>query len=124
MDGPDGQQQHSVGVQDLTQAVRPRANQPGSSVAGLSPVVGPVVRQGMGHAETVHLPLPTLSGQSSPADGSLFGVSPDTPGFMMHPMTLPVYTMPTGASLIFGSDSLSVWDVSSSCTVVHGYGPG
>ena len=115
-DGPDGQQQHSVYVQDSTLAVRPRVNQPRSSFAGLSVVVGPVVGQGVGPAETVHLPLPTMSGQSSPgspqtiafeetghssvplspncvqarrsqempADGSLFGVSPDTPGFVMR----------------------------------------
>ena len=180
-DGPDGQQ-HSACVQDSTPAVRPRANKPGSSVAGHSPVVGPVARQGVGQAETVHLSLPTMSGQLSPgspqtiafegmgdssvppspncvqagcsqempADGSLFGVSPDTPGFMMcpagatqqlpgavlplplafnyvcdpffgspiafaqcpaipgsdSPMTLPVYTMPTDASLVTGQSSV------------------
>ena len=118
--GPDGQQQHSAGVQDSAPAVRTRANQPGLSVAGPSPVVGPVARQGVGQVETVHLSSPTMSGQPSPgspqtiafeemgdssvplspncvqagrsqeipADGSLFGVSPDTPGFVMRPAAL------------------------------------
>ena len=88
--------------------------------------------------------------QEMPVDGSLFGVSPDTPGFVMRPagvtqqpladalplplafdyvrdpffgksiafaqcsevpgsdgpMTLPVYTMPTGASLMTGQSSI------------------
>ena len=180
--GPDGQQQHSACVQDSTPAVRPRANKPGLSVADLSPVVGPVVMQGVSHAETVHLSAPTMLGQLDPgspqtiafeelgdssvplshncvqarrspevpADGSLFGVSPDTPGFVMlpagatqrlprppcrcrwpltklvtrffgkpiafaqctevpgsdGPMTLPVYAMPTGASLMTVQSSI------------------
>ena len=45
--GPDGQQQHSTCVQNSTPAVWPRANKPGLSVADLSPVVGPVVMQGV-----------------------------------------------------------------------------
>ena len=64
--GPDGQQQHSTCVQDSTPAVRLRANKPGLSVADLSPVVGPVVMQGVSQAETVHFSVPTMLGQPDP----------------------------------------------------------
>ena len=64
--GPDGQQQLSTCVQDSTPAVRPRANKPGLSVADLSPVVGPVVMQGVSQAETVHFSAPTMLGQPDP----------------------------------------------------------
>ena len=64
--GPDGQQQHSTCVQDSTPAVRPRANKPGLSVADLSPVVGPVVMQGVSQAKTVHFSAPTMLGQPDP----------------------------------------------------------
>ena len=181
--GPDGQQQLSTCVQDSTPAVRLRANRLGLSVADLSPVVGPVVMQGVSQAESVHFSAPAVLGQPDPgssqaitfeelngdssvplspncvqavhsqempADGSLFGVSPATPGFVMRPagatqrlpgdalplplafdfvndpffrkqiaiaqcsevpgsdgpVTLPVYTMPTGASLMMGQWSI------------------
>ena len=45
-DGPDGQQQHSTCVPNSTPAVRPRATEPGVSVADISPMVGPVVMKG------------------------------------------------------------------------------
>ena len=63
-DGPDEQQQHSACDQESTPAVRPWAN-PGLLFPGPSPVVRPVIRQGAGQAETVHLSLPAMSGQSS-----------------------------------------------------------
>ena len=74
---PDGQQQHSSCVQDSGPAVRSRADKPGLSVAGPSPVVGSVVRPVVGQVETVHLSSPPMSGQLSPgsrdSDDCFFG---------------------------------------------------
>ena len=53
-------------VPDSTPAVQPRANKPGLSVADLSPVVGPIIIQGVSQAESVHFSAPTMLGQPDP----------------------------------------------------------
>ena len=65
-DGPDGQTQHSACVRNSAPEVRPRADKPGLSVAGPSPVVGPVDIPVVGQVETVQLSSPPMSGQLSP----------------------------------------------------------
>ena len=59
-DGPDGQTQHSACVQNSAPEVRPKADKPGLSVAGPSPVVGPVDIPVVGQVETVHLSSPPM----------------------------------------------------------------
>ena len=112
--GPDGQQQHSACAQDSTLAVRPQANKPGlsglsggrtSCYAGggsggdvhfSAPTMlgqpDPGSPQTIAFEELRDSSVPlspncVQAGRSQeiPADGSLFGVSPNTPGFVMRP---------------------------------------
>ena len=144
--GQDGQTEHSACVRNSAPEVRPKADKPGLSVAGPSPVVGPVDIPVVGQVETVQ----TGQSQEIPDDGSLLDVSLVSPGFLMRPlgaarqlpeaalplplvldsfsdpffnspitftqyniipesdapMTLPVYTLPSGAAYMMRQSSV------------------
>ena len=132
----DERMQHSACVQSSAPEVRPKADIQNFSADGPSPVVGSVDIPEVGRVETIQLSSPPRSGQLSPEspqtvafgdmgdssvplspncvqaeeipeDGSLFDVSPVSPGFLMRPSGAAVRQPDAGLPLPLALKSFS-----------------
>ena len=97
-DSPEERMQHSACVQTSAPEVRPKVDSPRLSAASPSPVVGPVDIPEVGWVDSFSDPFlgsPIAFAQCARILGS------------DAPMTLPVYTLPSGAAYMMGQFSVA-----------------